>query len=173
MDSIRNSTIVKEEEINMIKDWINPNETFNFELLYRASRDGDEVRTFHRLCDGKGPTLVVIKNIHNSRFGGFTAIPWSSIEGYKTDENSLKSFIFSLDAKKKYGIVNKVGAVYHNSGYGPTFGRGHDFTIGHLCLHQAVSSCKCGYDYDACFKEMTKEVINFLISDYEVYLIKK
>ena len=37
MDSIRNSTIVKEEEINMIKDWINPNETFNFELLYRAT----------------------------------------------------------------------------------------------------------------------------------------
>ena len=170
MNTINSSTIVSEDEVKMIKNWINPNENINLELLYRASRDGDEVRTFHRLCDEKGPTLVIVKNSYNSRFGGFTTIPWSSTGGYKPDE---KAFLFSLDAKKKYPIANANGAVYHIEGQGPTFGRGHDFYISHLCLHQANSYCKAGYDYNACFKEMTNEVISFLISDYEVYLVKK
>ena len=170
MESIHSSKIIKEDEINTIKDWISSSETFTFELLYRASRDGDEVKTFHQKCDGKGPTLTVVYNAHNSRFGGFTTIPWSSVDGYKTDE---KSFIFSLDAKKKYNIIHKEGAVYHGPGCGPTFGRGHDLHICHLCLHQVDSYCKCGYDYDASFKEMTKEVISFQVKDYEVYLIKK
>ena len=171
METIRSSTIINENEINMIKDWINPNESFNFELLYRASRDGDEVKTFHQLCDGKGPTIVFIKNSHNFRFGGFTTVPWSnSNPEYKPDD---KAFIFSLDAKKKYKILHKEGAVYHNCGYGPTFGRGHDIYVCHLCCHQGSSYCKAGYDYDASFKEITNEIISFLISDYEVYLIKK
>ena len=105
METIRSSTIINENEINMIKDWINPNESFNFELLYRASRDGDEVKTFHQLCDGKGPTIVFIKNSHNFRFGGFTTVPWSnSNPEYKPDD---KAFIFSLDAKKNIKYFTK------------------------------------------------------------------
>ena len=170
MNTINSSTIVTEEEVKLLKNWINPNENINLELLYRASRDGDEVRTFHRLCDEKGPTLVVVKNSFNSRYGGYTSIPWSSVEGYQSDDTA---FIFSLDAKKKYPIANANGAVYHHAGYGPTFGRAHDFYLCHLCLHQGNSYCKAGYDYNACFKEMTNEINSFLISDYEVYLVKK
>ena len=98
MNSNNYSTIVIEDEIKMIKNWINPNGNINLELLYRASRDGDEVRTFHRLCDEKGPTLVIVKNSFNSRFGGYTSIPWSCGEGFESDDTA---FIFSLDEKKK------------------------------------------------------------------------
>ena len=169
---MRNSTIIKEDEIKTIKDWINPNETYNFELLYKASRDGDEVITFHHLCDGKGPTLVVIKNSSDCRFGGYASVPWtySKIGEYVSDD---KAFIFSLDAKKKYPIVNKEYALYHHAGYGPTFGRAHDLHVCHLCLHQGGSFCKAGYDYDAKFEEISKGIISFLITDYEVYLVKK
>jgi hypothetical protein len=31
-------------------------------LLYRASRDGFSASDFHKACDNKGPTLVIIKN---------------------------------------------------------------------------------------------------------------
>lgn len=43
-----------------LKNWINPNLNIKAELLYRLTRDGKEYRTFHQLCDNKGPTLVLV-----------------------------------------------------------------------------------------------------------------
>ena len=36
--------------------------TEDFELLYRGSRDCFGASGFHRLCDNKGKTLVLVKN---------------------------------------------------------------------------------------------------------------
>lgn len=36
-----------------LKNWINPNKTISFSLLYRMSRDGDSIKDFHKLCDKK------------------------------------------------------------------------------------------------------------------------
>ena len=33
---------------------------YNFNLLYRASRDGNTTAAFHKKCDNKGATIVVI-----------------------------------------------------------------------------------------------------------------
>ena len=46
-------------------------------LLYLASADGKTAKDFHRCCDNKGPTLVVIKS---GQFicGGYTSKSWSS-----------------------------------------------------------------------------------------------
>ena len=46
-------------------------------LLYLASADGKSVKDFHRCCDNKGATLVVIKS---GEFicGGYTSKSWSS-----------------------------------------------------------------------------------------------
>ena len=46
-------------------------------LLYLASADGKTAKDFHRCCDNKGPTLVVIKS---GEFicGGYTSKSWSS-----------------------------------------------------------------------------------------------
>lgn len=30
-------------------------------ILYRGSRDGFSARSFHSLCDDKGPTLLIVK----------------------------------------------------------------------------------------------------------------
>lgn len=38
--------------------------------MYRASRDGYEATDFHRICDGKGPLLFVLKT-DNGLIGGF------------------------------------------------------------------------------------------------------
>ena len=122
---------------------------------------------------GKGPTLLVIKNSSDSRFGGFASVPWNYSKNGEWASDD-KAFIFSLDAKKKYPIVNKEHALYHHAGYGPTFGRAHDLYICHLCLHQGNSYCKAGYDYDdAKFEEITKGFMSYLVTDYEVYLVKK
>ena len=51
-----------------------------FNLIYRASRDGWDARNdFHRLCDEKGPTLTLIKVKETGRIcGGYTSVSWSS-----------------------------------------------------------------------------------------------
>jgi len=39
---------------------------FNFNLIYRASKDGLSTKIFHENCDDKGPTILVIK-LSNSK----------------------------------------------------------------------------------------------------------
>ena len=43
------------KELNLISNWTNPNDSLDYILLYRASSDNDDARTFHKLCDLKNP----------------------------------------------------------------------------------------------------------------------
>ncbi|CAG8447663.1 164_t:CDS:2 [Funneliformis mosseae] len=47
--------------INMGENGIKNRDKVEFQLLLRGSRDGMDVKTFHELCDNKGPTLVLVK----------------------------------------------------------------------------------------------------------------
>jgi len=47
-------------------------------LLFRATRDGFSAEAFHRLCDGKGPTLSLFKCKNGRLCGGFTAVSWGT-----------------------------------------------------------------------------------------------
>ena len=47
--------LTKREEIDLIFSWIFQKEKKSIELIYRASKDGDKVEDFHRLCDNKKP----------------------------------------------------------------------------------------------------------------------
>ena len=49
---------------------------FTCKLLYRASRDGWETTDFHRLCDEKGPTVVIVKVDNGRLCGGYCSIGW-------------------------------------------------------------------------------------------------
>ena len=53
ISGLKNSLIINNNiEYNiLIKSWINPYIRIEEELLYRLSRDGDEVSKFHELCD--------------------------------------------------------------------------------------------------------------------------
>jgi hypothetical protein len=64
-----------------------------FKLLYRGSRDGFAAADFHRLCDGKGPTLTVIQTPQGSVFGGYASLSWASAGSYMP---ALGSFLFTL-----------------------------------------------------------------------------
>ena len=46
-------------------------------LLFRASRDGFFAKTFHSMCDNKGPTVTIVRSGENI-FGGFTEHSWNS-----------------------------------------------------------------------------------------------
>ena len=108
-------------------------ENKSFSLLWRGSHDGFDAAAFHRLCDGKANTLTIIKNTNGFIFGGFTSIPWSSMQGYKTDSIA---FLFSLTNSSNTPLKLKVNfpenAVYHFLNYGPTFGAGRDLHVSSL-----------------------------------------
>ncbi|XP_020623010.1 opioid-binding protein/cell adhesion molecule homolog isoform X2 [Orbicella faveolata] len=98
-------------------------------LCYRASTHGWAASTFHNRCDGKRNTVTIIKK-GQYVFGGYTDIPWDSSDyGYTSN-----AFIFSLRNKEGLGpfksmVTNPTYAIYRFSGYGPTFGGGHDIYI--------------------------------------------
>src|SRR5581483_3819265 len=103
---------------------------YKFNLLYRASRDGNTDASFHKKCDNKGATIVVAK-IQNSEkiVGGYNPLFWDSSNNWKSTNDS---FIFSFadrnnlqNAKVGY-CTNQIYAVGCSSSYGPVFGNGHD-----------------------------------------------
>ncbi|RIB20921.1 kinase-like domain-containing protein [Gigaspora rosea] len=71
---------------------------YDFKLLIRGTQDGFLAKTFHEKCDGKGPTLTIIKVKDTDEIlGGYNPISWTeSIEHI----HSLNSFIFKLDYDK-------------------------------------------------------------------------
>ena len=54
--------------------------TGNWAACWRGTRDGWAASTFHSNCDGKIPTLVIVKVIKNSKnfiFGGYCTATWA------------------------------------------------------------------------------------------------
>ena len=76
---LSSSLIVKyETHQSALKSWLPANATCS--LLYRASVDGMTPADFHRCCDNKGPTLVLIKS-GEYICGGYTSQSWISPPG--------------------------------------------------------------------------------------------
>src|SRR5436305_5373982 len=93
LKSKHDSTLVKPEHVHIFSSWIDKkdsshynkkNNPYKFNLLYRASRDGNTVKTFHEKCDNKGATLVIAK-IQNSEkiIGGYSPLFWDSSNSHK------------------------------------------------------------------------------------------
>ena len=100
----------------------------SYDLIYKASRDGDKSENFHSKCDNIKNTLIIIKSKNGKIFGGFTTQFWNH-SGYVNDP---LAFAFSIDNQKIYNIIdNKDGnfAIYAHNTYGPCFGKGTDFGL--------------------------------------------
>ena len=119
--SIVNNDIVKQDLIiNWIKEAINKS-SIKFELIFKMSVNGSESVKFHKYCDNKGPTLLLIKTTKKKIFGGFTPHDWSINKGEVYDKLK-QTFIFSLNLMKKYNMlsIKKEAIICRRSG--PIFG---------------------------------------------------
>ena len=105
-------------------------ENIIFKLVYRASRDGDSAKEFHKRCDTIGPNIVLVKTNENIRFGGFTNLNWdpekNNEEKKDGDDDGKKndpdSFCFSLNTKKIYlHNIAKEGSICCSKSNGPIF----------------------------------------------------
>ena len=121
--------IYKNEEIDFIIKRLEQalnNKNLKFNLLYRATKDGDALSIFHSKCDYKTKVLVLYYTIEGVKFGGYTEIGFDSSGGYKND---LNSFLFSIDKKKIYNSINKEQLFCHK-GNGPSFGNNRGIYLG-------------------------------------------
>ena len=105
------SSIIKDnkEYKKAIKKWINSNKNIKAELLYKKSRDGDQISKFHELCDNKGPTLTLFQTEDGNIGGIYTPLSWDNHTGWKND---LDTFMFNLNKSKKYKKLKNNFSIY-------------------------------------------------------------
>ena len=95
--------LMNEEEKNLISNWIEENSKKEFKLIFKSSLNDDLIKTFHEKCDNKNNTLIIIKSSKGKKFGGYNPLLWNISDKYNNDS---KTFLFSLDLKKKF-IIDK------------------------------------------------------------------
>lgn len=107
-----------------------------FELLYRGSEHNFSWTEFHRKCDNKSPTLVIVKSVDGCIFGGYTKVNWNPTTEHDQYISDFVAFLFSLKSSmsesKKYHVQNFNQALYYNKTYGPCFGK-LDFGFDNNC----------------------------------------
>ena len=120
LNILESKLITTIEQLELIKTGIinNDNEKkIKIKLLFRASRDGDNNKSYHDKCDGISPTISIIKTKTGYTFGGYTDCSLNSTSGCVKTNNS---FIFSFDKMKIYKGVN--GGYFHcGTDCGPWF----------------------------------------------------
>ena len=108
-------------QINLIKSGIknlDNSKKIKLTLLFRASRDGDTISSFHNKVDGISPTISLIQTKNNNYiFGGFTEHSWDSNSGCVKTNNT---FMFSFNKNKIY-IGKNGGHIHCTKDYGPWF----------------------------------------------------
>ena len=83
MTGLKASVIVGNNRNHLISlsNWLVPVAKGVYSLwkrCWRASVDGWAASTFHSRCDGKGPTVTIIR-VGKYIFGGYTSISWGKL----------------------------------------------------------------------------------------------
>ncbi|RGB33194.1 hypothetical protein C1646_761972 [Rhizophagus diaphanus] len=178
--TIYDSIIAKCQHFAVFANWIDKkrnlhynveNIPYKFNLLYRASRDGNTPAAFHAKCDNKGATIVVAK-IKNSEqiVGGYNPFQWDSSGSWKSTFDSFIYFFANVKnivtAKVSYSNGNKY-SIGNNPNYAPLFGGGWDL------YHQGN-----GVWYNNNYRNTSYPKIDgiphrvgFSVNDYEVFQV--
>lgn len=83
------------------------NRILKYNLIYRATKDGDTSKNFHSKCDFIGPNIILIKTKEDYIFGGFTTKSWKHLfkdinkdePEFGTELKDEKAFGFSINEK--------------------------------------------------------------------------
>ena len=164
----------KDKDEAAIRDWINPYKKNKFKLIFRMSRDGSNCSDFHRCCDNKGPTLLLIKTDKNYRFGAYTPLNWvTPSSGEINDPSDNITFLFSLNKMKKFTKIpgKDPRTARSHKDYGPLLGGGTDLGV--------KADMRTGFSYNngtyLTNSELHDEGSNssFNISEMEVFQVEE
>ena len=99
-----------------LKNWINPNENIECELLYRLSEHGEKFSKLHELCDNEGPLLILYHVKNGDKVGIYTPLILDKNKfGW---QDNIDTFIFNLNQNKKYKIIKNDSSLYYNIQFG-------------------------------------------------------
>jgi len=176
--NVLDSEILMDEDdaLESLLSWMEPviTDEKQFNLLFRASRDGFDAIKFRTNCNNKGPTLTIIVSSTGDIFGGYTSNSWNGNTNNYVNDNS--SFIFTLKNKHnikptKYICNYPQYGIYDNSSYGPCFGGGFD-----ICIYDKANTSTSNYtNFPHSYTDSTgvgRETLttyNFTVRDYEVF----
>ncbi len=73
---------------------------FETEQIFKASRDGQQAKDFHRLVDGKGATVTLCKLTNNITVAGYTSVPWESRDYFPVKDTT--AMILNLTNKNSF-----------------------------------------------------------------------
>ena len=113
--------IKTEEEIAELFSFISNGRERQFRLLYSPTFEANKKEDFHKNCDNKGSTIILVETTNGRRFGAFASLSWKSNDQWVNDPFAC---IFSFDNHKKYKLLIPEYAYYGGKGYGPHFGGG-------------------------------------------------
>ncbi|GBC05789.1 hypothetical protein RclHR1_06420012 [Rhizophagus clarus] len=188
-ENIIDSKIIKLKHAALIARWIDHQEgtknirtyrnfpNYYFKILLRGSRDDFSASTFHKLCDNKNATVIIIK-VFGTReiIGGYNPISWKG-GFFGSWMKSQDSFIFSLgDGENNLREFSKLCrirpenvnmAVFCANMRGPCFGY-RDLWMPNFNNLAVNCDSDCNY-----YNGKIIEPKNFDIEDYEVFQIIK
>eukprot|EP01084_Bolivina_argentea_P130276 229980_1 len=176
------SKLLEETDIHYIYDILpDVSDIHDFKLLLRATDDGFDKETFHKVCDFKSPILSIVISAEGDIFGGYSKLQWSQSEKWRSDPQ-LESFIFVLKASEKNisaknhkppfkWFVKKDSferAVYD---YHDGFGYGLDWFVGWNANEKSKrANQRLGHSYGFLSKYAFTMHFNKLV-DYEIWQI--
>jgi len=125
------STIIDKDDLSTLKEWFPNKYALSLTLLYRGSRDGMNSQAFHSQCDGKGPTITLLRgqfsgSSNETVIGGYLDKDWNT-DGLWIASN--EAFVFSMTTKRKYPVSQPQFAAMSHSEYGPIFGQTGDIFV--------------------------------------------
>ncbi|GES76308.1 carbohydrate-binding module family 13 protein [Rhizophagus clarus] len=126
------SMIITFQHVELISKWIDgleymdkTNNSYEFKLIFRASRDGFNPKDFHIICDNQSRTVTTVTIIKvkdsDEILGGYNPIGWKSNNSFGITKSS---FIFSFKNNNNIlsRVINDKKAINNNPYNGPSFG---------------------------------------------------
>lgn len=167
------SLITSDEDFKFFSKNINSNAKISYELLYKASIDGEAASVFHSLCDEKGASITVVKVLNGSKCGGFTPLSWKT-EGCWQKDPSLRSFVCNLDNKTKFNLRDNYNhALDFHSNKLSCFG-GYTLQLTDKNLSNKNGICEaCDYQIQSPTDLIGINENNFQAVDIEIFLVKE
>ena len=118
-DQIKGNILKEMNEVDFLTDRIKKDYEGKviYNLIYKATIDGDKAADFHAKCDSTKDNLILVESCDGRRFGGFSSCSWDGEEVEKRDESA---FIFSLDKLKIYEL-SPTPSIFCAPNIGPVF----------------------------------------------------
>jgi uncharacterized coiled-coil protein SlyX len=161
------SQIITKESKDMLLNWL-PRKPNKITLLMNSNIDGDSTKTFMDKCNGKCPTLAVIKTTNGYVFGGYTTQMWK--EGKVKDNNA---FVFSINKKRKYNIKQPENAIGFGKNLCWLFGDGYNAILVYENCTKKNSNFVGNGTYDIPERyELNGGEQKFTVKSFEIYHIE-